>query len=691
MQKYYLFATLFMLAFFCRLSAQQGTVQIHQLIEDLTEHIPVSEESENDYQILFEDLIRYYQNPLNINEASDQELRNLHFLNDFQISSLQQYKKENGYLLSIYELTYIYGFTIELVRKISPFITVEAIKESGSLKFSSVRKYGRHDIFIRGQGVLQKQRGYIPVADSILDADPYKNRFLGSPVKLYTTYRYRYQDKLYAGLVAEKDAGEEFFRGSNPQGFDYYSGHLQLNDQGMLKRIVVGDYHIQAGQGLAVWSGLSPGKSGYVSGIKKNAALPKKNTSVNEYGFLRGMAATLEMNKLNVTAFFSKKKIDGNIQDTLPGGTLRITSFQQTGLHATPGEIHDEKAVDETVAGGNISWNANNYRLGLSLAKYWYSAYLLPGNALYQQYDFYGRDGLNAGFDYHVHWKKTQFFGETAYGNNAFATVNGAMFYIDPQILAGVLYRNYDRSYYAPYSSAFSEGSENSNEKGIYFGTEIIPFSNVKISAYYDIFSFPWLRYRISAPSAGNEGFFRFDFTPENGIKTHLRCAFQKKMLDAAGEQPLVSPSENKQTGIRFHISYPVSSGIIMQNRVEWKSNEHNNVVSHGWLLYHDIIYHMKIFPLNLAFRYAIFDTDDYSSRIYSYENDLLYAYSVPAYYYKGTRTYLMLKYSFSNRLDMWIKYSHTGFIDRDITGTGLYEIEGSCKSEIKMQLRMHF
>ena len=40
----------------------------------------------------------------------------------------------------------------------------------------------------------------------------------------------------------ENDPGEDFFRGDNPQGFDFYSAYVMVNNAGPVKTFLAGDY-----------------------------------------------------------------------------------------------------------------------------------------------------------------------------------------------------------------------------------------------------------------------------------------------------------------------------------------------------------------------------------------------------------------------------------------------------------------
>ncbi len=94
---------------------------------------------------------------------------------------------------------------------------------------------------------------------------------------------------------------------------------------------------------------------------------------------------------------------------------------------------------------------------------------------------------------------------------------------------------------------------------------------------------------------------------------------------------------------------------------------------------------------MNFYFRYAIFDTNSWDERLYAYENDVLYAFSIPAYYDKGNRYYFMLKWDAADWLDCRLRFAQTVFFDKEVIGSGTDEIEGNHKSEVKVQLRMKF
>jgi hypothetical protein len=108
-----------------------------------------------------------------------------------------------------------------------------------------------------------------------------------------------------------------------------------------------------------------------------------------------------------------------------------------------------------------------------------------------------------------------------------------------------------------------------------------------------------------------------------------------------------------------------------------------------GMIFTQDLIYKPKSSPIDLSLRYALFDTDSYDTRIYSFESNALYVFSVPAYYYRGSRAYVLLRYTFLRKCDLWARYAINIYEGRNSTGSGAEEIKGNTRTELTLQLRI--
>ena len=104
---------------------------------------------------------------------------------------------------------------------------------------------------------------------------------------------------------------------------------------------------------------------------------------------------------------------------------------------------------------------------------------------------------------------------------------------------------------------------------------------------------------------------------------------------------------------------------------------------SRGFNLCQDINYIFRKIPVTVWFRFCLFSTDDWASRIYTYENDLLYSFSVPALAGSGSRSYLMVKWKVNEIAELRIKYGMTSVVTN---GNMMKNTD-----EIKMQFRLWF
>ena len=665
---------------------------IEQRIEVIAEQF---EEEDVDFTTLFDDLSRYYDTPLNLNTATEEALTSLFLLTDRQVLELLEYRKKYKRILTLYELPHIFGFDRATVDLILPFVTVDGGAGQETMPLGKRFKYGRSQLFLRYQRVLEEMEGYSDIEDSVLAQNPNK-RYLGSPDKLYLRYRFQYSNTLSIGITGEKDPGEQFFSGDQKAGFDFYSGHLFLRDIGPVRKVVVGDFQAQFGQGLAVWSGLAFGKSVIVRNMKKNGVGIKPYTSVDENIFMRGAATTLGLGKVEVTAFGSYKSIDGNMGTVDTASSFEeafVTSFQETGYHRTPGELEDKHAVNQLVGGGHVAYRTERANIGVSGVYTQYDTPLDRDERPYNQFDFEGDQNYNASIDYNAFAGPFNLFGESAISQSGgMAHLHGMMTELDSRVRFIGLFRHYDRDYHGLMANGFGEGGNTINETGWIMGVEAKLHKYVDVHGYADFYKSRWLGFGRNSPTNGQDYVGQVNVRPGRNSLIYLRYKWEGKAsnndLEQAGvEFPVVEPKQQA----RLHFDQRLGA-IKLRSRVEWTRFEPNDGdVENGYMVYQDVVWKFTKFPMNIAVRYAIFQTDSYDTRIYAYENDVLYAFSIPAYYYRGTRAYLTLKYSPTRKIDIWLRWGQFFYNDRDVISSGLNQINGNTKTEVKAQVRLKF
>ena len=688
MQKYFL-AIIFI---FCTIG-MSAQVENSIVLQDIVEEIAENTEDELDYTTLFNALETLAENPLDLNTATAEDFREILFLTEYQIYSIIRYRAKYHGFQTIYELAFVDGLDELTMKYLYPFVTVGNEQPKAKTDWKKVFSYGKHTVLGRYQRVLQKKAGY-NISDSILQINPDKSHYLGTPDKYYLKYNYSYKKKISYGLTAEKDEGEQFFRGAQKYGFDFYSAHFQLNDVSIFKKIIVGDYVAQFGQGLTMWTGMAFGKGSGIEGIIKKPRMVEHYSSANESAFMRGEAATIQIKDFTITEFVSYKPLDAGIAagDTLTEEEDLVTNFLETGYHRTPSEIAKRHTIKEFVTGGNVTWRGEKLKVGATGIYYSYSNPINTNDKAYEYFNFSGKSNFNLGVDYLLNLHKINIFGETSFSpNGGVATVDGATIDFVPEFKMSLLYRYYSPKYQNMYAQGFSEGNKTYNESGIYIGAEILPVKHLRLNIFFDSWKFPWLKYGVNAPSTGHEWTAEATYTPKRNIEMIVRAKYETKQKNSSEEANIKEIINYNTSKYRYQLNITPNTEWKLKSRIEVSRYHRPDSTSWGFLVCEDIQYKPAKLPLTFTARIALFDTQDYNSRIYAYEQDVLYAFTVPMFYGRGTRLALVIKYDVTDNIDLWFRIANTYYADKTVLGSGLDEIQGPNRTEVKLQFRLKF
>ncbi len=706
------------------LRAQEVSPELRNMIEQrlATMAEQLGDDSDVDLAELADQLMDRLDSPIDLNHTNAQELGSLHLLSDLEIQAILQHRQRYGKFISIYELQAVDGLDLATLELIRPFVSLSGEGRSPTSLRTMLQK-GRHELLVRSQVNIEQKRGFLgrdpfgrpyeypnggPLPDindpAVMDSLRTNNKvYLGSPWKLYTRYRYQYRRNLDLGITAEKDEGEEFFRGTQKQGFDFYSAHLFMRDVGRFKSIALGDFQAQFGQGLTFSSGLSfSRKSAYSMNITKNAQGLTPYTSVNENQFLRGAGATMQLAKrLEATAFVSKKKYDANTVEgtdstsNADAALVAFSSFQEDGFHRTYRELAKKNTIEEFIYGGHLRYRGRRLEVGATAAQVNFGHELAKTRVYpYNQFDFQGKSNTTYGLDWNLPYRNIVWFGEVARsGNGGMAGTTGLLAALDKRLSLAMLYRELERNFHGLYSSTFSEGTNPWNERGLYTGIEVKPNRKWVLNAYFDQFVFPWLRYQTNAPSHGFETLGQLTWTPSRGTQLYVKYRRQIKPRNTsealAGVLPLV---DTRQDNYRFNASYKVSRGVTLRTRIEHVEYQRGKgTAQHGFLVYQDVIHRPMHGKVQFTGRLMVFATDSYDARLYAFESDVPGVFSLPPIYGRGMKWYTMLRFAATRKLDFWARYGTTIYNDRDKIGSGMDEIHGNTKSDLKLEMRLKF
>jgi Helix-hairpin-helix motif len=660
-------------------------VNLEKLIDEI---FPVQDEDFN-YEELYETYGQLLANPINLNSATEEQLQSLLVLNSAQIFDFLHYRKEHGPLFSLYELQVIPSFSESTVRLLAPFVLVEDQKQTGwkGLLGRVVREKNNYYV-ARIERTLETRAGFRDDAST-------SSQYLGSATKLYNRFRVSSIGDFSFGFTAEKDAGEkmQWRPGNNQFGFDFLSLHGQVQNKGKIKNLIVGDYQAQFGQGLTLGGGFGMGK-----GSETITALRRSNlgfvpyTSVAEFGFFRGAAMSLNVNRwLTINPFYSHSLRDARITVSQDDEvTQSISSLFLSGLHRTVNEMAARKELSEVNLGGVVQAKTEKLDAGIIVHRTIYSTPIERNPTAYNQFSFNGKSNTNMGAYWNYAFRNYSFFSEASHSVGAgTAVVAGLLASISQSFDISLLYRNFDRDFHSFYSNAIAESSTAQNEKGLYWGWKYKVSKKNSATGYVDLFQFPWLRFRSYRPSSGSEWMLRYNFNPSKTTLLFFQVRQEEKNRNLSEPRAQYTTANGIKTNYWINADYKVSVNLGFKTRAQFVNYQLGNNNSNGFALIQDINFDWRKFSVSA--RIALFDTDNYDTRLYVYERDAWLAFSIPAYQGIGTRRYLLVQYKVSPKVDLWFRWAATEYEDRDVIGSGGEEIEGNARNDFKLQFRIKF
>lgn len=666
-------------------------------LEQFAERLFQVQDDDVGYEDIYESLLLLYTDPLNLNKATEEELSSLYILSPSQVQSLLDHREAFGDLLSIYELQAVEGFDLDVIQQLLPFVRVEESSTDNRTLLQRMAQERNKYLLLRFTRVFQEQVGYTRawpldttlvrdendmVVDTLTEAP---SRYRGSPEKLYGRFRMSRRDDFSVGFTFEKDPGEEYVNNGT---LDFISGHVMLENQGPLEKVIVGDYQLQVGQGLIFGAGFNPGKGAEtVNTIKRNTIGVRPYTSVLETGFFRGAAATVPIGDLKVTGFYSFLEQDGNVKiDSLEAFEAFASSIQSSGLHRTESELSNKNAILEHSFGGILEYRPiRKLKVGIAGISTKYNTAIQRRDFLYNRFEFNGMENTVLGGFGSYQFQNLNFFGEVARSSSGgVGMVGGVISSLSRTIDVAISLRDYDRDFHTFYGNAFGEGSRAINERGIYWGLKFKPSKKYTLAAYYDKFEFPWLRLGTDAPSQGDEWLARFTYQPDRDVTTYVQVREEKKEIS----QTIGNLSELQlriKRNYIFNIDYRLGNQLSLKTRVQTSTQNKGGEFTKGYAIIQDLNYQIGRFKF--SGRTALFEAN-YDNRQYVYERDVLYAFSIPAYNGVGERSYLLVQFNATERVDFWVRFAQFSYRNRNSVGSGLEESQGPIRSEIKWMMR---
>ncbi len=614
---------------------------------------------ESDNSDLYDTIEEFISNPVNINEAGLSELVKVPFMDITTANRILQHREKFGHFFSVYELYSIESLSKNIIEKIYPFLTVNnntAVKENSFFSNSSFK------IRSKIQDDLQERKGFV------------EKKFEGSKYKIYNRFIGSFNN-LDMGFLTDKDPGENSIN-------DFSSYFLSIKKIGFINNIIVGDYLVKWGQGLTLWSpyGFSKGADA-VFPVKKNSKTISRYISASESNFFRGTALNLGWNNFSITAFYSRNRVDANVDSVSHG----ILSTPIDGLHRTGNELAKKGSTSETVYGAAVDFRGNYVNTGILFYNSSFENFFVPGSI----YDVKGKKFSYTSIFYDLFIKNINLFGEMVYDGISVASINGIKIQACKDIVFLTAVRNYPKSFKNIHGFSFGEKSgAGKNEFGIYYGVRWNSPAGL-FNFYYDQFKFPYASYRMPLPSTGHE--FLLDYKNKfiKNFETGIRFKYENKEITFEEKDFTKIGSRIKEIS-RIELNYKLNKQIRIRGRFEYNNININNSIEEGFLTFQDIHFYPSP-AFSFYTRIAFFRTKSFNSAVYEFENDLPGTLISSALFGEGIRWYFLVRIKPYKILTISCKYSETFKPKENSLGSGLLKIDGNIDNRFSIQLDFNY
>lgn len=594
-----------------------------------------TELGEVDYEQLQADLYALHESPINLNSTCDEELSQLYFLSPRQIDDILAYADRHPFE-SLYELKMIQSLADYEIRDLLPFVRIGTRAPDDTMFAREVFHNAKHEIITR------------------VDARNIEAFEGTDPVYVQTRYRFDYKRRIIFGGQLRRPAGGD---GLSLQ----YGAYLQLRDiTPHLHTLVAGNYQASFGQGLVLAPVFHSGKSAYIQFIgKANEGLRYYSSVDGEE--LHGVGATFRHafnahTRLDVSGLYSLKRANDSTWHHLVGANMTLRHKQlEVQLTAIENIWQDTIYPYRNAAYNQHYFRGTNQAVIGASARYnygWFDAFAeVATSQNYKRFE----EAINGEAINSPHW--------------GYGIIAGSRLYPTSGVSLIALYRYYSPFFDNTLGYSFSETSRMGDENGGYLGFDISRLSHWRFTGYGDVFLFSGPKYGIpESPSLGYDVMIETQYHPNIQYWLSLRVRARKK-----------GNTSTYSTRFTFDWQY---GGWSLRTTADA-----NYVQSYGISIAQDIAYDFsqlpignRRVPLSLRLRLQGFDAREWANRIYLYEHDVLYAFSIPAVYGLGGRFYVNLRWQIMSQMALYFRLSETIYAqqwatahDRPISRTDIH------------------
>lgn len=252
------------------------------------------------------------EHPVDLNNASRTRLLSCGLFTAYQVASLLDYISRYGDILSFPELAAVDGIGKERAEALKVFVTLKTNAPPGQTAGSRVE----------GEAVAKS-------ALRVRNESP----GVAGERDLRWNYAARFGMEIGRGLEFSVSASQDYDGPRLPP--DAYSFFVAYYGRRSLGKVVVGDFNLRFGQGLALWSGMSMDKLTTPAAFTRNPTGIVPSSSFSGTYCQRGLGAEFSMGHFQLsaaTAFPGLQKVMSNPgKVTTPPGIMPVLSLTHIG------------------------------------------------------------------------------------------------------------------------------------------------------------------------------------------------------------------------------------------------------------------------------------------------------------------------------------------------------------------------
>ncbi len=612
--------TLYILILFSTTVLAQELNNLEKVYEQIILNIDIEEElPENELFDLIKDIIN---RPIPLNKIETQ-IHKIPFLTNIEIAGILQYIELSGPLISLYEFNAIRELDSEKARLLSLITSTKNIESS-----------------------LSKPRATWTFAIKNTD---WKNQKSFPNFLFREKFQLLLPSNISLGYRSENDPNEIRFKHQNL--FDFNSFYCQYKNDKVL--FILGDFHVNYGQGLISWTGWSSYKNIGLSQIQKLNQGYAPYKSYDESKFYRGLSSQIQKGKFTIFGFHSNKSIDAKIQHGLQ--KKYILSMPKTGIHVTDNERISRQSIYEKANSIGLSYSNKGW-----LSSFYHIQWDLPYDLLHSEISYQKNHFKQYGFHWAYSKNRFSLFQELNWtGQPNISSIIGAQLQLYSKSYLSILFSTIHPKYFQ-FRGDFSSNMGVHSGKSIYATLDILK-GKKKGKVYIEISNYSTYNDHGYLDKKVEVGLQFQTRLPQRGRLT-LQFSRKQKREDKDYIQRSFITIHHYQSAIKTHLQ--------IRSRLDWHQHFQMKFGARkGWMYASRI--NLKINGWKLKTGLGIYQQN--KDAFYTYESSIQDISSFRGYFNQGFFTSLLctkrlnkhsisLKYSFENSVKKELHKLSFGF-----------------------------